>query len=131
EHLQQLTPDEQLNYVIEQGKKVDLFPPDVDLTQAQRLMRVFKTNTDVARCYKPHSYLGKIILFHATERDEDISLEPDLGWGDFATEGVEIIRVPGNHQNMVKSPHVQVLAEQLKHYLHTTIQLDFVPFRES
>ncbi len=70
--------------------------------------------------YKPHSYLCKIILFHATERDKDISLEPDLGWEDYATEGVETIRVPGNHQNTVKSSYVQVLTEQMKLYIQTS-----------
>ncbi len=56
-------------------------------------------------------YHGKTILFHATERDKNISLEPDLGWEDYVTEGVEAIRVSGNHQNNVKWPHVQVLTE--------------------
>ncbi len=117
EHLRQLTSDKQLHYVIEQGKKVDLFPPDVDIMQAQRLMQVYKTNVSTAKRYAPNFYSGKIILFQATERDEDISLEPDLGWRGYATEGVEIIQVPGSHQNMMRSPQIKILAEQLKIYL--------------
>ncbi len=114
EHLRQLTPEKQLNYVIEQGKKVNLFPLDIDLTQAQRLMNVYKTNVAAANRYEPNTYRGKIILLQATERGEDISLEPDLGWGVYTTEGVDIIQVPGNHQNMMKSPQIEILAEQLK-----------------
>ncbi len=109
-----------MNYVIEQGRKVDLFPSDIDLAQARRLMQIYKINTTAAMRYQPHSYIGKIILFQATEKEEDIPLEPDFGWKDYASEGVEIIRVPGNHQYMVKSPHVQVLAEKLKIYIQTS-----------
>jgi amino acid adenylation domain-containing protein len=117
EYLRQLTSEEQLAYVLEQGKQVGFFSPDIDLTKAKLLLHVFKTNANLAECYKPHSYRGKIILFQSTERAEDISLKPGLGWEDYATEGVEIIQVPGNHQNMIKSPHVQILAEKLKSYL--------------
>ncbi|MCP5005059.1 MAG: non-ribosomal peptide synthetase, partial [Planctomycetes bacterium] len=119
EHMKKLTPDEQLTYAIDKGKGVGLFPPDVDLAQARRFMQVYKTNTTAAMRYQPRSYIGKIILFRATEGVAAESLEPDFGWGEHATEGVEIIRVPGNHQDMVKSPHVQVLTEQLKIYIQT------------
>ncbi len=118
EHLQQLTPDEQLSYVIEQGRQANLFSSDIDVAQAKRLLRVYKINAEAGRCYQPQFYHGKIILFQSTEKTEDMPIkEPDYGWGDYVTEGVEIIQVPGNHQNMVKSPHVQTLAELLKRHL--------------
>ncbi|MCP4413033.1 MAG: hypothetical protein GY808_10785, partial [Gammaproteobacteria bacterium] len=107
----------QLSYVIEQGKQIGLFPLDVDLTQARRFMQVFKCNADAEYRYKPHSYRGKIILFRSTEGGGVESSDPDYGWGDYTTEGVETVRVPGNHFSMVKSPHVRVLAEKLKYYI--------------
>jgi thioesterase domain-containing protein len=118
EHLQQLTPDEQWSYVIEQGKQVAFFPPDVNVAQIKRLSHVFKINAEAARCYQPQLYHGQVMLFQAAEKPEDmLREEADYGWKDYATEGVEIVKVPGNHQNMVKSPQVQTLAEQLKLYL--------------
>ncbi len=120
EYLKTLTPDEHLTYVAEQGRKAGLFPPDVDLAYLQRLMQIFESNEEASQRYQPHSYRGKIILFKAGDGADNDSSEPDYGWGVYATEGVEIIQVPGNHQSMLKTPHVQVLAEQLKHYLHTT-----------
>ncbi|MCP4414851.1 MAG: hypothetical protein GY808_20015, partial [Gammaproteobacteria bacterium] len=119
EHLQKLTPDEQLSYVIEQGKQIGLFPLDVDLTQARRFMQVFKYNADAEYRYKPHSYSGKITLFRATEGGDGEPLDSDYGWGDYTTEGVETISVPGNHFSMIKSPHVRILAEKLKYYIQT------------
>jgi len=118
EHFRQLTLDEQLSYVIEQGKQAALFPPSVDVAQIKRLLQVVKINAEAARCYQPKLYHGQIILFQATLQPEDMPItEPDYGWKEYATAGVEIVKVPGNHRNMVKSPHVQTLAEQLKLYL--------------
>ncbi|MCP5004257.1 MAG: hypothetical protein GY941_09995 [Planctomycetes bacterium] len=118
--MKKLTPDEQLTYIIEQGKRVGLFPPDVDLAQAKRYLQTQKSHEEASPRYQPHSYRGKIILFKPAEGVDEESLDPDYGWGDYATEGVEIIKVPGNHRNMVKSPHVQALAEQLKKHLWST-----------
>jgi hypothetical protein len=95
EHLRQLTPDEQLTYVIEQGKQVNLFSPDIVQAQAQRFLQIYKTNA--AQCYHPQLYHGKIIRLQATEKTGDILKKPDYGWKDYATEGVEIIQVTGNH----------------------------------
>ncbi|MCP5050317.1 MAG: hypothetical protein GY940_24330, partial [bacterium] len=117
EHLRRLTPDERLTYVIEQGKQDGFFPPDVEPVQVQRLLKVFKTNVQAAQSYQPGSYRGRITYFQAVERPGDIPLEPGQDWEDYAVEGVEIIPVPGNHHNMVKPPHVRVLAEKLKIYL--------------
>ena len=40
--------------------------------------------------------------------------DPTLGWGRLAERGVEINRVPGHHFNMVRQPHVAVLADKLR-----------------
>ena len=101
----------------EQAKQVNFFPRDVDLAQAKRLWQVVKINATVSQCYQPQLYQGSIRLFQATERPDELLAEPDYGWKDYATEGVEIIPIPGNHHNLVKSPPVQVLAEQLERYL--------------
>jgi len=118
EQLRQMAADEQLSYVIEQGKQVGLFPPDVDVAQSKRLLQVYKINAELAQSYQPSLYQGQIMLFKAVVQSEEMPItKPDYGWGAYATKSVEIIEVPGNHQNMVKSPQVQTLAEQLKCYL--------------
>ena len=89
----------------------------MDLAQAKRLWQVFKINATASQCYQPQLYQGSIRLFQATERPDELLAEPDYGWKTYATEGVEIISIPGSHQNLVKSPQVQVLTEQLKRYL--------------
>ncbi|MCP4416632.1 MAG: hypothetical protein GY805_08415 [Chloroflexi bacterium] len=78
-------------------------------SHVKRVLQVYKINAEAGRRYQPQRYHGKIILLQATEHSEDMPItEPDYGWGAYATEGVEIVNVPGHHQNMVKSPQVQI-----------------------
>ena len=36
-----------------------------------------------------------------------------MGWSDWASGGVEVHVVPGNHANLMYAPHVEVLAAEL------------------
>jgi thioesterase domain-containing protein len=36
-----------------------------------------------------------------------------MGWSEWASGGVEVHVVPGNHANLMYEPHVEVLAEKL------------------
>ena len=114
EHLQSLNPDEQLNYVMAQGQQANLFSPAVKPAKIKRLLDVYQANRQAFQRYQPQFYEGKLTVFPATERRDNLSLKSSLGWEKFTTEAVESYPVPGNHYNMVYSPHVQVLAEQLK-----------------
>ena len=40
--------------------------------------------------------------------------DAEEGWQDLVGGGLEKIRVPGNHLDSVKEPHVRVLAQELK-----------------
>jgi amino acid adenylation domain-containing protein len=118
EHLRQLNPDEQLVYAIEQGQQSGQFLPEVDLAQAQRFLQLYKINSQAARQYQPQPYRGKVTLFQAAETPVDLSLKSGLGWETLATDGVEIIQVPGDHQELVES---KVVADQLKIRLENTL----------
>ena len=70
------------------------------------------------RAYRPISpFEGELTLFRATSgegNDEpyvDRYVDPELGWGHRATQGVRVHDVPGGHSSMLQEPNVQVLAE--------------------
>jgi acyl-CoA synthetase (AMP-forming)/AMP-acid ligase II/thioesterase domain-containing protein/NAD(P)-dependent dehydrogenase (short-subunit alcohol dehydrogenase family)/acyl carrier protein len=77
--------------------------------------------------YKPGRFSGSLLLFRATRADAEqerrgfsdtpaIETTQDklLGWGQRATDGVEVIDVPGGHSSMLQEPNVAVLAEALQ-----------------
>ncbi|MEI2579454.1 amino acid adenylation domain-containing protein [Scytonema sp. PRP1] len=120
--LKNLLPDEQLKYVLERLKMVNILPSDAQTTELNNLLQVLKANALVD--YVPQQvYPTQITLFRANEvsSEELASKFPseileDLtwGWNKFSVEPVNVHFVPGDHMTMMAQPHVQVLAEQLK-----------------
>jgi thioesterase domain-containing protein len=113
DRIRQLGSDEQLLYVIEKVRQLNLIPPDVGLAQARYLVQILKSHIQAAKAYIPQPYRGRATLFRASEEAAD-SQELTLGWEELAAEGVDLHWVPGNHHTMVREPHVQVLAKQLR-----------------
>jgi len=63
--------------------------------------------------FVPKIYSGGVTLFWANE-DLRGTYDVEAGWNFLAAGGVETIYIPGNHLDIVKDPHVRVLAEKLK-----------------
>jgi len=64
--------------------------------------------------YKPIVYPNRLTLFRCSPMPFFFSHGSDNGWGRVAGSGVEVKPVPGNHWTMLREPHVQVLAKELK-----------------
>jgi len=99
---------------------VNVIPPDFDLEQGRRFLEVFKANGRIAHSPISNKYQGKIILFRAEEEKAfalQFTEDHALAWGEVVTEGTEVHFVPGNHNTLVRLPHVQVLAEKLNTYI--------------
>jgi thioesterase domain-containing protein len=73
--------------------------------------------------YQYKVYAGTITLFQLSERKAltdslfDPALgyvDPLLGWGAIATQGVESYEIPGEHTTILREPHVKLLGEKLK-----------------
>ncbi len=63
--------------------------------------------------YVPQVYPGQATIFLASD-DLTAAYDVEEGWQGLVGGGLEKIRVAGNHLNLVKEPHVQVLAEKLR-----------------
>ncbi|MBW4511501.1 MAG: amino acid adenylation domain-containing protein [Scytonematopsis contorta HA4267-MV1] len=128
EALQPLAPEEQLNYVNERFKMVNIFPPGTGVKTIRGLLQVGKANQQCH--YVPQEiYPTQITLFRANEEapieiaaSEEIyqllydsrKIDPVWGWGQFSAGEVELHIVPGDHLTMIAEPHICVLAEKLR-----------------
>ena len=113
EDLQLLSSDGQLNRILQEAKRANLVPPELGVQQLRRLLQVFKANLQALSRYRPQSYLGRITFFQASEQVPAVSPDPARYWGDLAAGGIEIHRIPGDHDAILREPQVQLLAEQL------------------
>ena len=112
EALEQLEPEEQLNYVLERLKMVNVFPAEAKLEQLRGFLRVFKAN-DLTEYLPQTVYPNQITVFRAKE-DNRFGNDPVMGWDTFSSLPVEAHSVPGDHITMISEPHVQTLAEKLR-----------------
>ncbi len=65
--------------------------------------------------YRPGVFQGRLTILRATELDFDPrEVEVDLGWRGHATDGVEVLDVPGHHDLLSEEPHVAVLGATLR-----------------
>jgi thioesterase domain-containing protein len=110
DQLQPLSPETQLDDLLQRLKQTGIFPPEAKAAQLRGLLQVFKTSAQTS--YAPQEgYPHRIAVFRAQEGQCN---QPDMGWNQVCLQPVETYCVPGDHITMVAEPHVQVLAEQLR-----------------
>ena len=67
--------------------------------------------------YHATAYDGRIVLFRASEEDKFHLSFKQLGWDGLATQGIEVVLVPGDHDTLALEPNARVLAEKLRERL--------------
>jgi amino acid adenylation domain-containing protein len=117
--MQGLSAADQLAYIYQQARSLDLLPPDVDLNQISRLFEVFITNYRAMIAYVPQTYAGPITHFQADESEAG-----EFDWRKFSAQPIKIYSVPGDHYNMIVMPQVKILARQLQSCLGQTKKLN-------
>lgn len=65
--------------------------------------------------YKPLPYPGKIIYFQAMNKSNfEVAAHNLLKWQNLTLDELEVHHIPGDHVGILKEPHVQTLAKNLK-----------------
>src|SRR5208283_292167 len=72
---------------------------------------ILRSDLRATQNYRLRLYPGRITFFKASETLADTSADPTMGWSGWASGGVEVHLVPGNHANMMYEPHVEALAK--------------------
>ncbi|MBW4515816.1 MAG: amino acid adenylation domain-containing protein [Timaviella obliquedivisa GSE-PSE-MK23-08B] len=80
------------------------------------LLQIVYANSQAAYRYIPQKYSERITLFKAMEGSDFTGQNSTLGWNTLATN-IQLHHVPGNHLSLLKQPHVQTLAQQIRPYL--------------
>jgi len=77
------------------------------------LRNIEELNFLAAKDYVPRVYAGRVTLFWATG-ELTASYDLEEGWRELVSGDVEVHEIPGNHIDIIKEPHVRVLAEELR-----------------
>ncbi|HWS85825.1 MAG TPA: alpha/beta fold hydrolase, partial [Pyrinomonadaceae bacterium] len=112
--LEKLSPEAQLDYLLEKAAQSDRLPPGFDAEYIRFLFGVFKTNVLALQRYTAKRYDGRAVLFTADDRLLTDTKNPVEGWTKLLPQGFEFQAAPGNHYTMIKRPHVEKLAARLR-----------------
>ncbi|BAZ09586.1 AMP-dependent synthetase and ligase [Calothrix sp. NIES-4071] len=80
----------------------------------QRIMHVTQANCEALINYKLKLYPGRMTLFCTNSQFANNGQNLTKGWLDLAARGLDIYQILGHHFTLLKSPHVEVLAQKLK-----------------
>ena len=61
--------------------------------------------------YFPKPYSGKVVLFESTRSPGALAVE--VIWKSLARGGLDVKKIPCEHETMLDEPHVQILADEL------------------
>jgi thioesterase domain-containing protein len=77
------------------------------------LLRLYVTelNHRAGEAYHPGPYRGRLVYFQGSL---DAYQNPRLFWSGIASEGMDVITVPGGDIDVLKEPHVEGLADHLR-----------------
>jgi thioesterase domain-containing protein len=78
------------------------------------LEQVQLSNRNALSLYTLNPYQGQITLFRAEDPDDGYIHPIDNGWTKYAQGGLQIYKIPGQHQEIFSQPNVGVLAEKLE-----------------
>jgi thioesterase domain-containing protein len=86
------------------------------------MFEVLAASNRAVASYLPRPYAGRVTVFRTREHRREAGGDRTWGWGKLARGGVAVRWVPGTHMNLLREPHVAVLADRLSQALEQASQ---------
>jgi amino acid adenylation domain-containing protein len=107
------------HFILKEDATVNIIPEESKLRLLSELairpmLRVFYANSQAVLNYVPKAYPKRINLFRTNVQSSIAKEDPSLGWDQLTVGRTEIHHIPGNHLTMLRKPHIQILAAQLR-----------------
>jgi thioesterase domain-containing protein len=80
-------------------------------------LKLWKTHLHALEHHVQQPYSGTVVLMRTRGQPLLSSLEEDFRWGKLVRGDVDVVLVPGSHENIFMEPNVRALASRLGSYL--------------
>jgi amino acid adenylation domain-containing protein len=89
--------------------------PDSEFVAAENYDRWLVTYLDqLLEVYEPTPFDCRMTVFRSSREPAGRFLDKTLGWRSFATGGVDLVTVPGDHFSVFKHPGISVIARHIE-----------------
>lgn len=116
EELEGKSEKEKFLVVLNAAKKKGILPENAGREEVKRIINVMACNNVASDNYTFTEQVDKdLVVFHCLEKDPEHfhELVNPRDWEERTTEQVTADIIPGHHQNIMNSPHVEVLGERI------------------
>lgn len=113
EELALRTPPERLTLFLERARAAGIAPPGADEATIAGLVSVYQANLEALLNYHPGSITGGLTLVRTSGFVCGTADVVTAGWERIARGPITVVDVGGDHNTMLRSPHVGGLAAQL------------------
>jgi thioesterase domain-containing protein len=117
ESLAGLTAEERLRVLWRHALEARLLPPGTGQEELRVLLEVARANLHAVARYNVSPYEGRVVLLRARDARRGAAVDPTHGWGRLISSGLTVEDVPGDHHGILRTPHVDELAERLGRWL--------------
>lgn len=117
EELSTLDKVAQFEYVLQLLRQHELIPPDLGRNLIAGLVNVYKANWSASLRYQPKLVKSSISLFKTTTLAEQFPDDATVGWGKLTRAEVRVCCLTGEHQTLLKEPHVKNLTAAIEELL--------------
>lgn len=112
-----------LEFFLEQARAAGIAPPGADVAAIAGLVGVYQANLHALLHYRPGELRGGLTLVRTIGFAAETVDQPAAGWEKIVRGPVVVLDAGGDHNSMLRPPHVAGLALQI------TAQLDDQPSR--
>jgi amino acid adenylation domain-containing protein/non-ribosomal peptide synthase protein (TIGR01720 family) len=112
-----ISPLHRPDFVLDEIRRSGAIPPEIEVGQIERLVRVFQANLDAALQYEPEKFNGRLALFAASETAPERPKLLARAWARYVDGDVAIYDIPATHFTIIRNPHVGRVANELRSML--------------
>ncbi|MDF1530065.1 MAG: thioesterase domain-containing protein, partial [Sedimenticola sp.] len=95
----------------------------VEMPLVRRILKLIRKHGRLVYRYTAKSYPGQITLFRAEHpgTNQKTLVNPTMGWGILAEDGVEVHTIQANHVALLAKPYIELLAQELNTCLKRSV----------
>jgi thioesterase domain-containing protein/acyl carrier protein len=122
EHFRALTDGDQLQCLVDAVKTQGAVSGGFGLADAVRVRDIYCGIEQALHDHVAQRYTGDADLFACVDAPGRESLDACLGWRELVEGELRLHAVPGEHQSVVKPPHVDVLAGKILEAIEVALE---------
>lgn len=116
-----LSKAQKLHVILEAAKKKKLLPDTTELKDVERIISVMGANNHACSRYTFKSLIKSDLFLFKCFNQDALQPHPLINveeWGIRTTGNVTLIKLAGNHNNIMTSPQVEILANEMNKILN-------------